>query len=197
MGAMRDREIVERCKRGDRLAWAELFRKQDRRLLQIFARSARGADAVDLRQQVWLKLVEKGALARLRLERDGALDAFFAQVARRVALDHRLEPGPAPPEVVSGVRDPEAEAVRAEERQQLAAALCRVARGSRRDFHILRSHLLDGLGATEIAGMSLGLTPKGISSLLNRALPRVAAELGRQAASRAPGRAGGIRRRTP
>jgi len=194
---MRDREIVERCKRGDRLAWAELFRKQDRRLLRIFARSAPGADAMDLRQQVWLKLVEKDALARLRLERDGALDAFFARVARRVALDHRREQEPVLPGVMSGGRDPEAEAVRAEEREQLAAALCRVVRGSRRDFDILRSHLRDGLGATEIAGMGVGLTPKGVSSLLNRALPRVAAELGRPPATRAPGRAGGIRARTP
>ena len=196
MRAMRDREIVERCKRGDRLAWAELFRKQDRRLSRIFARVA-PTDHADLRQHVWLKLIEKGALSGLRLERDGALDAFFAQVARRVALDHRRELAPALPEGMNGAPDPEAEVVRAEERRHLAAALCRVARGSRRDFRILRSHLLDGRGATEIASTGVGLTAKGVSSLLNRALPRLAAELGRPPASRAPGRAGGIRRGTP
>ena len=94
-------------------------------------------------------------------------------------------------------RDPEAELVRAEERRQLAAALGRVVRGSRRDFLILRSHLRDGLGATEIARSGVGLTAKGVSSLLHRALPRFAAQLGRPPASRGPGRAGGIRRRTP
>src|SRR5256885_3807438 len=137
-GAMRDRKLVDLCTRGDRRAWAELFRKQDRRLRRILARAGRGdggLDAADLRQEGWLRLIEKRALGRPRLERDGALDAFFAQVARRVALDHQRQHEPAPLAALPAPRppDPEAEALRAEERRELNAALSRVVGGSGRD----------------------------------------------------------------
>src|SRR4051812_44707998 len=209
-GAVGDRELIERCTRGERRAWSELVRKYDRRLLCIFSREARGfpgLDPTDLRQELWAKLIEKGALARLRLERAGALDAFLAQVALRLALDHRRRredagclAGAAPP-----FADPEAEAMRAEGGRQLGAALGRVVRGSRRDFRVLSVHLREGLGPTEIARTDVGLSAKGVASLLRRALPRLAFEMAamsemeieRPLAARGPGRANGVRRRTP
>jgi RNA polymerase sigma factor (sigma-70 family) len=199
-GCVSDRELIERCTRGGRRAWSELVRKYDRRLLPVLARAARGSaglDPADLRQELWVKLVEKGALARLRLERAGALDAFLTQVALRVTLDHRRRR--APPlagEMAHRSPDPEAEAIEKQELRQLAAAL---GRRSQRDFQVLRAYLAEGLGPTEIARSGVGLTPKGVASLLHRALPRLATEMGigRPPAARASGRASGVRTRTP
>jgi DNA-directed RNA polymerase specialized sigma24 family protein len=200
-----DRELIERCTRGERRAWSELFRKFDRRLLRIFSGAARGSpglDPADLRQELWAKLVEKGALARLRLERAGALDAFLTQVALRVALDHRrrrLEVAPFADETACSWSDPEAEAIKAQERRQFRAALRRAVRGSRRDFRVLCAYLRDGLGPTDIARSGIGLSAKGVASLLHRALPRLASEMeiGRPLAARAARRASGIRPRMP
>jgi len=59
-----------------------------------------------------VKLVEKGSLARLRLERAGALDAFLAQVALRLVLDlrRRREVAPCAAQMRHPSADPEAEA---------------------------------------------------------------------------------------
>jgi DNA-directed RNA polymerase specialized sigma24 family protein len=199
-----DPELIERCQRGERRAWSELVRKHDRRLLSVLSRAVRGApglDPADLRQELWARLVEKGALARLRLERAGALEAFLTQVALRLALDRRRrrEGAPCAAQMPHPFADPEAEAMRAQERRQLGAALRRVVRGSRRDFRVLSAYLRNGLGPTEIARFETSLSPKGIASLLHRALPRLAAEMEieRQPAARATGRANGVRRRTP
>jgi RNA polymerase sigma factor (sigma-70 family) len=203
-GGVGDRELIERCTRGERRAWTELFRKYDRRLLRILSRAALGCpglDPADLLQDLWLKLLEKGALARLRLERAGALDAFLTQVALRVALDQRRRrevplPGP---DMAHPPSDPEAEAMHAQESRQLGAALARAGRGCQRDFLVLCAYLRDGLGPTEIARSGIGLTAKGVASLLHRALPRLASELEieRPPVARAPRRASGVDRRTP
>ena len=203
-GAMGDRELIERCTRGERRAWSELVRRYDRRLLCIFSREVQrfpGLDPADLRQELWVKLVEKGSLARLRLERAGALDAFLAQVALRLVLDlrRRREVAPCAAQMRHPSADPEAEAMRAQEHRKVDAALRRIVRGSRRDFRVLSAWLRDGLGPTEIARTDVGLSAKGVASLLHRALPRLAAEMeiGRPPAARRPGRASGIRPGTP
>ena len=202
-GAVGDRELIDRCTRGERPAWSELFHKFDRRLLQILSRVARGSpglDPADLQQELWVKLIEKGALARLRLERAGALDAFLARVAVRVALDHRRrELATCAAAFTDPSPNPESEAMRAEERRQLGAALLRVVRGSRRDFRVLTAYLRDGLGPTEIARSGIGLGAKGVASLLHRTLPRLASEMeiARPPGARGPGRASGIRPGTP
>jgi len=148
-----------------------------------------------------VKLIDKGALARLRLERAGALDAFLARVALRVALDHRRrrELATCAAGFTDPLANPEAEAMRAEEGRQLGAALRRVGRRSGRDFRVLSAYLRDGLGPTEIARSGVGLGAKGVASLLHRALPRLASEMeiARPPAARGPGRAGGVRGRTP
>jgi RNA polymerase sigma factor (sigma-70 family) len=172
------------------------------RILSGAARGSPGLDPADLRQELWAKLVEKGALARLRLERAGALDSFLTQVALRVALDHRrrrLEVAPFAAEMACSSSDPEAEAMKAQERRRFRAALRRAVRGSRRDFRVLRAYLRDGLGPTDIARSGIGLSAKGVASLLHRALPRLASELeiARPPVARAPRRASGIRPRMP
>ena len=201
---MGDRELVERCARGERAAWSELFRKHDRRLLRVFSRAAgpsTGVDPADLRQDLWVKLVEKGALGHLRLERAGSLAAFLTRVALRVAFDHRRRRRDVTPAGVerAAPSNPEAEAMQGEELRRLAAALRRVIRGSQRDFDVLSAHLAHDLGPAEIARSGVGLSAKGVASVLHRALPRLAAEVQteRLPVARARGRASGIRDEGP
>jgi RNA polymerase sigma factor (sigma-70 family) len=186
-----ERELVSRCVRGDRRAWAELVERHDRRLLLVLLRASPGASAAeltDLRQDVWTKLVERGALADLRLEHAGSLFAFLARVALRVAIDHgrarKVRPAEDPEEAayeVAGGSDPEAETERAELHQRLSRALVRVAEGpnAQRDLLVLRAHLHDGLNPGEISAMGVGLSPKGVETFLRRARERLVNEMSR------------------
>ena len=208
---MGDRELIDRCSCGDRRAWSELFRRYDRRLLAILTRGARGIpglDPADLRQEVWAKLVEKGALAGLRLGQPGALEAFLARVAARVALDHRRRRRKRPfegtwidIETPHHGADPEAEAMKAEQLGQLSAALRRIVAGpdSRRNLRVLGCYLHGGLGPTEIAACGVGLSTKGVASLLRRTLSKLAPGMAseRPPAGTTPSRRGGVPPGTP
>jgi len=148
-------------------------------------------------------LIEKSALSRLRLERTGALDAWFARVAVRVAVDQQRRRPARPPEEPFHIEaresslDPEMAAIRAEERRAISAAIDRTARN--RDLRVLRLHLVDGMGPTEIAASGIGLSPKGVASLLRRTVSRLAPEVarGRPPEASESRRAAGNRRRGP
>jgi len=197
-GTMGDRELVERCLRGDRRAWSELFQRYDAKIPR-----AGGPDAADLRQEVWTRLVKKSALSRLRLQRPGALDAWFARVAVRVAIDRERRRRARPPEEPLDVEaresslDPEMAAIRAEEMRAVSAAIGRTARN--RDLRVLRLHFVDGLGPAQIAASGIGLSPKGVASLLRRTVSRLAPEVarGRPPETSETRRPAGNRRRGP
>jgi len=199
---MGDRELVERCLRRDRRAWAELFHRYDRRLARI---AGSGLDCADLRQEVWAKLAEKGVLARLRLERPGALDLFVRRVAVRVAMDAARQRRARLADIAAWscerALDPEAAAMNAQQLRHLAAALQRTAAAphAARNLRILRSYLEEGSAPAQIAVSGVGLTAKGVDSLVRRALRKAIREMAseRPPASKAPGCAAGIRPRTP
>jgi RNA polymerase sigma-70 factor, ECF subfamily len=204
MAPVRDRDLIERCSRGDQGAWSELFRRYDPVVTRA-TRGVRGVEVADVRQEVWARLVEKGAPAGLRLERPGSLRAFFARVAVRVALDHRRRcrasnsEEPIDAETAAGPSDdPEAAAIRAEELRTVALGLCRLA-ANERNARILRLYLRDGLGPAEIAASGVGLSAKGVASLLRRACSSLGAGTakGRSPGGSPPRHAAGIRPRTP
>lgn len=188
-----DRELADRCASGDRAAWARLVERHDRRIAAVLSRALgpAGAEEVpDLRQEVYARLLAGGgaALRGLRAEQPGALSAFVAQVARRVALDHARARGsrPAPAPLGEGPREPASQALgpeqQAQERQARARLLRAVERACAgrhraRDLQVLRAHLDDALGPAEIARLGCGLSGKGVEALLRRLRARVAAEL--------------------
>ena len=89
--------------------------------------------------------------------------------------------------------------MRVQAHRHLQAALRRVFPGSRRDFRVVRAYLRDDMGPTEIARSGIGLSAKGVASLLHRALPRLVSEMkiGRPLAARGRGRSSGMQPRTP
>ena len=191
---MTDRDLAQRCARGERHAWDELTALYDRRIALVLLRAlgpGLASDLPDLRQDVYARLLANGgaALLGLRAERPGSLAAFLAQTALRVAIDHCRARG-ARPSADEGLEmlvqleapggTPETEAAVSEERARLERALVRLAGGEARDLLVLRAHLHDGLNAAEIAGMGVGLTAKGVETLLRRAKDRLRAELSGQ-----------------
>ena len=184
-----ERTLARRCADGDRDAWTELVQANDRRVLLVLLRALGPAfihELSDLRQEVWARLLaNRGAALRgLRAERPGALGAFVAQVALRVAVDFGRARGTraksevsddAAQELPGSGEAPDEAASRRQRSVRLQEALLRAAEGpnARRDLLVLRAHFHDGLNAGEIAAMNVGLGAKGVETVLHRARVRI------------------------
>jgi RNA polymerase sigma factor (sigma-70 family) len=191
--ASAERLLALRCALGDPAAWAALVAAHDRRVLRVLLRAVgpRFADELpDLRQEVWARLLaSRGAALRgLRAERPGALAAFVSQVALRVAIDFGRSRGlraaqEVGAEEAEGLPAPgcnaEEAAARRQESRLLDDALEAATAGPNqaRDRVVVRAHFHDSLAPAEIAAMGLGLSAKGVETLLYRARERIAARL--------------------
>jgi RNA polymerase sigma-70 factor (ECF subfamily) len=81
-----DSELVERCRRGDQLAWRDLVERHARRVFGIAYRFAGRVDeAEDLTQDVFVKVYQ--SLGRYEAAQ-GAFGSWVATVARNQAIDH-------------------------------------------------------------------------------------------------------------
>lgn len=193
-----ERDLARRCAAGDSVAWSQLVRTHDRRVLTTLLRTlgpAHAADLPDLRQEVWARLLANGgaALREVRAERPGALAAFLCQVALRVALDFGRSRGlrarrEAPEEEAlslgSGDDAPDEAAWFGQRRALFEAALREAAAGPRspRDLLVLRAYFFDGLTPAEIAGLGVGLSAKGVETVVQRARVKVEQTLAAPAA---------------
>lgn len=188
-GTSADRELVRACAAGDQRAWAKLIEKLERRVRLVLLRTL-GQDLepelADLSQEVWMRLLvhERAALHSLRLEHEGALGAYVARVALRVAIDHARKRRARPQAgeglealelVVQEAPLPDDQLAGAQVRRTLSAALAQAVEGehAHRDLFILRAHFEDGLNPAEIAAAGCGLSAKGVESLLRRARERL------------------------
>lgn len=185
----RESELAAGCARGERRAWAELLRRYDGKVRSALRGAGAPEDADDLRQDVWARLLanDRAALRRFRAERSGSLRVFIGQVARRLAIDHgrarRLRPpacGEEPSDLASSSPGPLELLRHAARSRRLAIALDTVARAAghpARDRDILRLHFEEGWLPAEIAGMGLGVSTRGVESLLRRARRKLTALL--------------------
>jgi RNA polymerase sigma factor (sigma-70 family) len=179
-----DRELAARCADGDAEAWATLVELYERRLLRVLLRTVGMAfahEVPDLIQEVWSRLLasQGAALRSLRAERPGALGAFLGQVALRVGIDFGRARGQ---RVAAEVEEEEAielpapsagpfsDTLYSRAAGRLDQALLQVVEGPHvtRDLLVLRAHFRDGLNAGEIAALNVGLSPKGVDTLLRR-----------------------------
>lgn len=188
-----DRTLAARCADGDPAAWSLLVELHERRVLRILLRTV-GVSQVDelpdLVQEVWARLLAHGgeALRSLRAERPGALSAFINQVALRVGIDFGRSRGQ---RVAAEVEEEEAhelpapgagpfgDTLQGQATGRLDHALLQVVEGPHvmRDLIVLRAHFRDGLNATEIAALNVGLTVKGVDTLLRRGREKLEAIL--------------------
>ena len=191
MSHVGDRDLAARCASGEAAAWAELVERHDRRILLVLLRTVgrqSESELPDLRQEVYARLLAGNgkALRGLRAERPGALAAFLAQVALRVAIDHGRAKGARPVatapeeaarELPAQDNSPEEEAQLREGRARIAEAMEQACTGPNagRDLLVLRAHFDDGLNPAEIAQMGCGLSTKGVETLCRRGGERIQA----------------------
>jgi RNA polymerase sigma factor (sigma-70 family) len=184
--ASQERQLAGDCARGDEAAWLELISRYDQSVLRALWQSGAREDADDLLQEVWVRLLARGAIAlrSFRADRSGALRVFLARVAKSVAIDHgrsrRLRPpaagGEEPGELAHAGPGPEAVVSAEREKHRLSAALQQAAlegENPARDRDILRLHFEEGHLPLEIASMGLGLAARGVEALLRRAKARI------------------------
>jgi RNA polymerase sigma-70 factor (ECF subfamily) len=187
---LQERELAGACARGDQSAWLELIRRYDRSVLHVLWQTGARDDLDDLKQEVWARLLARdgSVLRSFRADHAGALRLFLARVAKSVAIDHgrarRLRPphagGEEPGELAHAAPGPEALARAGQEKRRLLAAVEKAAAESdnpARDRDILRLHFEEDHTPTEIAGMGLGLSVRGVEAVLRRAKQRIDAFL--------------------
>ena len=180
-----EQELAAACARGDRRAWSELVRRYGRKVHGVVHAVGASGEADDLWQDVWTRLLadEGATLRRFRGCRAGALQVFLGQIARRVAIDHvrsqrqrgRVLENTAT--VASGAPGP-FEILRSAARgRELAAALDAIASVAERPGQVrdvLRLYFEQGWLPAEIAAAGVGLSRRGVESILRRAKAKLA-----------------------
>jgi RNA polymerase sigma factor (sigma-70 family) len=181
-----ERDLIGRCVRGEDGAWAALVREYEPRVQQVVSRSGALDDVEDLEQEVWARLwtANAAALRTLRAADARTLRAFIGKVARSVAIDHvrsrrvasQQSAASTTEAIADGAPTPEGALGAEEEKRRFSWAVREAARTSERpgrDADILRLHFEDGLSASEISEMRIGLEPRGVEAVLRRAKARI------------------------
>lgn len=184
-------DLIRRCIERDASAWTELVASHRQMVLRVLIRTVgvEGASAVeDLEQDLWSRLLANDceALRGLSAGDDALLRAFLYRAALNLGRDHRRRLAvrrviqPEPVEDIAGHLPDGAERIddryeRLERRQSILDALEEVLAPPNvdRDRMIFRAHFVDGLTASEISSMGIGLGAKGVESTLHRLVTRV------------------------
>lgn len=175
---MKEQELSERCRAGDREAWHELYDRYGGRLLALCLRYAGDrAAAEDLMHDAFLKIV--GSIDRFRYRGEGSLRAWIERVTINLAieqlrrnrrlptaapLDEQYETAPDEPTVAAIDRIPQ---------ETLLRLVAELPEGYRTIFNL---YCLDGHSHREIARL-LGIREKSSSSQLARARALLAARI--------------------
>ncbi|HXV76374.1 MAG TPA: sigma-70 family RNA polymerase sigma factor [Candidatus Polarisedimenticolaceae bacterium] len=164
--------LLERCRRGDDLAWETLVRRYQSRVYAVAYHYVREADeARDVAQEIFVRVYQKldsfdhssNFLAWLmRLARNACIDRLRRRAARPPASDLPIGESI---EVESTEPDPEEHARRESERRLLHRALAGMSEANR-EMILLRE--IQGLKLEEIASM-LGLPLGTVKSRSSRA----------------------------
>lgn len=172
--------LVRRAAAGDQRAWNELI-DEFAGLVWGIARAFRlsDADAADVSQTTWLRLVENLD----RLQDPSRVGAWLATTARRQCIQHlqntaRVIPrGDDLPEAISGAPEPGAELLTGERDQALWAALERL---PDRDRRLLRMLMADPAPSYTEISAALDMPIGSIGPTRARALERLRREAQRR-----------------
>ncbi len=169
-------ELLERCRRGDEAAWADLVSHYEAFVYSTARNAGLDRDAADdVFQQVWLEFYR----SLLRIRKPGAVTQWLITTTRRIAYRHAITRN----RWVSEVRDDMAgpstamdEAVEIfERRHELEAALASL---DERCNQVLRMlYFSEGKVSYAALSRSMGLSENSIGSLRTRCLERLRAIL--------------------
>ncbi|AKU92269.1 RNA polymerase sigma factor [Vulgatibacter incomptus] len=184
-------DLIERCARRDEAAWSTLLADHRSVVVRIIGRIVGDSDpssVADLEQEVYVRLLANDCDALRRLRDPGALSlrAFVCTTAANVARDHLRRKRVR--KVVSHVDwgdledEPVDPGLGADERVGLWQGAARVSEALRRavrepnaarDSLIFKAHYVEGLTAPEIEAMGVGLSTKGVETVLFRLTAKV------------------------
>jgi RNA polymerase sigma-70 factor (ECF subfamily) len=152
-----DATLVDRCRRGDALAWEALVRRYQGRIYSVAVHYLRDREeARDMAQDVFIRVYERLDSFRggdsflpwmIRLARNACIDRLRQRRARPPAHDLPVEEGPTLPDPAPG---PETRALEAARRRLLYRALEEVS-DHHREMILLKD--IQGLKLEEIARM--------------------------------------------
>jgi len=175
-----DATLVERCRRGDDLAWEALVRRFQGRIYAVALSYLRSPEeARDMAQEIFVRVYERLDGFRggqrfapwlLSLARNACIDRLRRIKARPPASDLPVHAGP---ELRDERAGPEQAAEQAGRRRLLYRALARMSE-TNREMILLKE--IQGLKLEEIAGM-LGLPLGTVKSRSNRARVELATKL--------------------
>ncbi len=177
-------DLAERCLRLDPKAWEELVASHRRVVLRVLTRILGTGDPAiiqDLEQETYERLLQRDCEALRAVEGPRHLRALLCTIAANLARDHLrrsavreahlqaeslqagealFESPPLPAELFA----------RKEDLERISKALEKVLKGpnARRDAQIFRAYFFEGETASEIAAMGLGLSTKGVETVLLR-----------------------------
>lgn len=183
--------LITRCIDRDPTAWGELLELHRPMILRVLVRAVGSLDpavVTDLEQELYLRLLAHDceALRGLRGAGAAALRGFLCTTALNLARDQRRRLGVRRVMVagdlealVGDLADPGETQDRTVERRErtrlVLEAVERVIKGpqAERDRLIFKAHFVDGLSASEVASMGVGLTQKGVETVIFRLVARV------------------------
>jgi RNA polymerase sigma-70 factor (ECF subfamily) len=177
--------LIKACLHGDAVAWREFIRRYQSIIALTVYRVARHYGAPshgvveDLIQEIYLKLCDGRVLRKFRSEHEDAIFAFLKAVTANLVKDYfkrkpnrddllvPLEDYREPEGATPAVLTP---AERALLISQFEACILAVLPQETRDRDLLifRLYFRVGLTAKHIAGLPVGLTEKGVESVLHR-----------------------------
>lgn len=181
-------QFIARCLRREPEAWEELIATHREPVLRVLGRLLGSADPSsiqDLEQKTYERLLDPKVLQSI--EGPQHLRAWVCRTAANLAKDRRRrmrvrQAQTFHEESASGVGDfqhapngPEAAFLRKQKVERLLAILEQLVSGpnAERDKLIFHSYYFDDLGAGEIAALDVGLTPKGVETVIFRLTKRL------------------------
>jgi RNA polymerase sigma-70 factor (ECF subfamily) len=185
-----DRDLVERCKKGEDEAWRQFVDRFGAKVYSVaYHFTLKREDAEELAQEIFLKVFEN----LHRYDGGFPLVAWLVSLSRNLCIDHyrrgkrersfRFVSDDAVAPMLRSADDPAADAIRKERVKLLFAALAEIPEDLA-EILVLRD--LDGLAYEEI-GRALELPDGTVKSRLFRARAEVAKRIRERQESRGPG----------
>jgi RNA polymerase sigma factor (sigma-70 family) len=189
-------ELIERCVRLDSTAWEELVATHRTVVLRVLVGilGTKDPQAIqDLEQETYERLLHRNCEALRAMKSPSHLRGLLRTIAANLARDHLRraavrkaylqtltpqveDPSQSPDEILRRKRDVE----------RVFAALETILTGPRasRDAQVFRAFYLEGGSAAEIAAMNLGLSAKGVETVLFRLVRKLRKYLSRDGSGR-------------
>lgn len=190
---MQAKDLIGRCIERDAAAWELLVSTHGKLVLRVLVRILGPGDEAaieDLEQEVYARLLARNCEALRSVESPSHLKGLLARIASNLAKDHRRRMKHRAPRAVpdddgeerlsdsdllAGPLGPEDGLRGKQSVEEVLRALDAAVKPPHavRDKLIFRAHYFDEMSAPEIAAMKVGLSTKGVESVLYRLTQRV------------------------